>query len=117
MPRQPQIELSPFDQVVGKLVSEALAGSATGCMSEAQRESIAAQADAGGFKLKEHLEGRSKLILASWNQLHSLHPDEIITTFLRALKSKQQKLRRGVLRRLYRAKDNYRRIYPELSGS
>jgi hypothetical protein len=114
---QKPLELPPFDATIGKLVSEAFAASATGRLSKGQWESLAAQTDAAGFKLKEHLERRSKLSLASWNQQHSLNPDKMITTFLRALKCKQQKLRRGVLRRFYRAKDNYLRIYSAMSGS
>ncbi len=116
LPQQPP-DLAPFDAIVGKLVAEAFAASATRRLSKGQWESIAAQADAAGFRLKENLEQQAKLILASWNQQQMLTPDKLITTFLRALKSKQQKLRRGALRRLYRAKDNYLGIHSEMSGS
>ena len=115
-PLEQPSDLAPFDAIVGKLVAEAFAASATRRLSKGQWESIAAQADAAGFKLKEDLEKQAKLVLASWNQQQTLNPDKIITTFLRALKSKQQKLRRGALRRLYRAKDNYLRFHSEVSG-
>jgi hypothetical protein len=100
---QQRPELAPFDALIGKLVSEALAGRITGCMSEAQREYIAAQADAAGFVPIDHLEGDCRNKLASWNNKHSLKPAEMITSFMRALKSPL--LRRGVLRRFYRAAD------------
>jgi hypothetical protein len=115
MPRQPQTELAPFDQLAGKLVSEAFAASVTGRLSTDQWESIAAQADAAGFVLRDHLEQQCRKDLATWNKMHSLKPDEMITSFTHALKTRV--LRRGVLRRLYRAKDNYLKICSEVSGS
>ena len=112
--RQPR-DLPPFDATIGKLASEAFAASVTGRLSDDQWESIAAQADAAGFVLRDHLEKQCRNDLATWNKMHSLKPDEMITSFTRALKTRV--LRRGVLRRLYRAKDNYLRICSEVSGS
>jgi len=95
---------------------EALVASATGRLSEQQREYIAAQADAAGFLLKDYLEGEWKQVLAEWNQKHSRSPDKLIKTFSQALKSKS-KLRRGLLRTLYRAKENYLMAHTDLSAA
>jgi hypothetical protein len=115
-PLQQAGELSPFDALVGKLMFEALVASATGRLSEQQREYIAAQADAAGFLLKDYLEGEWKQVLAEWNQKHSRSPDKLIKTFSQALKSKS-KLRRGLLRTLYRAKENYLMAHTDLSAA
>ena len=106
--------LSPFDGLIGKLMYEALTASPTGRLSEAQREYIASQVDAAGFVLKDHLEGQSVSNLAAWNQLHSHTP---IKTFASALKSKTNKLRYGVLRAWYHAKERYARSAADLSAS
>jgi hypothetical protein len=112
--RRQSRDLSPFEATIGKLVSEAFAATPVRSgrrLPKDQWESIAAQADAAGFVLKEHIEGKWKFVLASWNQKHSRRPDGMITTFSGALKS--DALRCGVLRTFYRAKNNYIMICSE----
>jgi hypothetical protein len=103
---RPIPDASPFDMTIGKLVFEALTAGSKHQMSESQREQFAAEADKAGFILREHLEPKSRGCLGAWNQQRSRHPDQMITTFSRALKSTAG-LRRGVLRAMYRAKDSY----------
>jgi hypothetical protein len=96
-------ELSPFDALVGKLMPDAMDAKVTKHLLETQREYVAAQADAAGFALIDHLEEKCRNDLASWNKTRSLRPAEMITSFTHALKTRL--LRRGVLRRFYRAAD------------
>ena len=100
-------ELSRFDALVGKLMLDASGARVTGHLSETQREYVAAQADAAGFLPIDHLEEKCRNDLASWNKMHSLKPDEMFTSFTRALKTRL--LRRGVLRRFYRAADKFQK--------
>jgi hypothetical protein len=114
------VQLSGFDERAGRLIHGAKCGPGRRILPGEYRR-IATALDNKGFKPKDWLEGRDREALAGWNQKH---PREAFHTFSSALeqnkvrrwievsgvrpKSRELSLRRAVLKRFYRALDNYR---------
>jgi hypothetical protein len=90
-----------FDQFAGHLVSQVRSKQGRKYLKQADYRAIAEEIDKAGFSLRENLQGKYPKMLDHWNQKHS---DKTIKTFCQAVNAKQPPaLRRGVLRRLYRA--------------
>lgn len=104
--------LSKFDELAGHLMAEAKRG-ANDRLDSSEYAKIAAELDKAGFAPLEHMEGEYRKILASYNQRYSLRP---IRTFQQALSNRTptgKLIKRGVLRRLARAKSKWRQSHPE----
>jgi hypothetical protein len=67
--------------------------------------------DDAGFRLLDHLEGKSGDMLRARNKAN---PDSAITTFTQAVENRRSQA--PVNKRFLRAKDNYKRRYAENHG-
>jgi hypothetical protein len=98
--------LNEFNQVAGKLMSEAKLG-ATGRLLPAEYTRIANALDKAKFPLRRELEAKGRKILAEWNQQC---PQRAIRTFEAAIQAHEPRnLNRAVKRRLYRAKNAWKK--------
>lgn len=101
--------LSEFDALAGKLMSEARPRRGKNKrLAIAEYDKIVRELDRVGFKPVDHLEGKHRERLADWNKKN---PRKAIKTFSAALSSKMPELtlRRGVKRRLSRAESAWQR--------
>jgi hypothetical protein len=94
--------ISPFDELAGQLVHEAwLLRLPNGRISPTEYEKLCTAIDKAAFKPLDYLNGKFRKQLADWNQKN---PTKAIHTFCRLFNSKLTLARRGMLRRLNRAK-------------
>jgi hypothetical protein len=102
--------LSAFDKLAGRLMCEAPRGS-NGRIPETEYRVIAAEIDKAGYKPmdKDSLGGKPREALALWNQTHS-KDGKARQTFLSVYNAPQ--FRRGLLRRLNRSQNAYRKVHP-----
>jgi hypothetical protein len=96
-----RVSLSPFDELTGRLMSEA-PREANGWIPRDGYSRIAAELDGRGFKPREHVPG-----LARWN---TRHPRIALLTFSATL-GHRRGFRRVLLRRLKRAEAKYRKAH------
>jgi hypothetical protein len=98
--------LNRFDEIAGKLMSEAKIGP-TGRLSSSEHLRIASVLDTAKFSLRRELEANGRKTLAEWNQHF---PQRAISTFQAAIQADEPRnLKRAVKRRLYRAKNAWKR--------
>lgn len=100
--------LSAFDNLVGPLVFEARRRHGPR-LPKHEYMQIARAIDHAKLKPLNHLEGKWRKDLAASNRDYR----KAIHTFEAALKSR---FKRGALKRIYRAHDNWQEKYPNLSG-
>jgi len=94
--------VSPFDELAGKLVYEAwLNRLPNGRIPASEYGTICAALEESGFRPLDYLKGKFRKKLADWNQMN---PTKSIHTFSRLINSNLALARRGMLRRLNRAK-------------
>jgi hypothetical protein len=95
-------EISPFDDLAGKLMNEAwLQRLPNGRLLTSHYVKIFAELDLARFRPLDFLTGEFRKKLANWNQKN---PNQAIHSFTRLFNSKQALPRRGILKRLNRAK-------------
>jgi hypothetical protein len=109
--RDARIDLSPFDELAGRLMRDAPRG-AKGRISRDEYRRIAA--DLKGFEPKDCLEGQDGKALAEWNQKH---PREAFHTFSAIFFSNpdvaaHRRFRRAMLKRLSRAQEKWKKAHP-----
>ena len=106
--RSARIHLSEFDELAGRLMSEAQRGGGGRIPADEYRR-MALAIDAGRFKPVDCLEGLDRDALARWNQTR---PRVALHTFSDAYR--HPRFHRAVLRRLNRAEEKYRKAHLEL---
>ncbi len=127
--RDARMNLSPFDELAGRLMHGAKRGPNGRILPEEYRR-IATELDNRGFKPKDCLERRDRKALADWNKTH---PRTAIHTFPEALehrvlgwievirgvppKRRELSLRHAMLKRLSRALDKWNRAGIGVSSS
>src|SRR5262249_46824421 len=100
---------SEFDETAGKLMFDVRARRAkSNRLPKEEYIRIACELDGAGFKPVEHLEGKDRKALASWNKQY---PRKAIRNFGAALSTNVPtlNLRRAVLRRLSRAESTWKK--------
>jgi hypothetical protein len=111
--RKPEARLSPFDQMAGKLMSEARSRKKGKYLAHVEYENIAGRLDEAEFKLLDHIVGEAREQLAKWNQRN---PRKAIKTFCGAIPKAHPRglegLRRAVLKRLYQAAEKFEDTRP-----
>jgi hypothetical protein len=95
--------LSEFDRKAGQLVCD---GTRAGRLSADVLREIAAELDAAGFSLLENLQPAQRKPIAAFNQKYA---KAAVKTFASA--ASHRKFSRAVRRRLYVARDRYRKAY------
>jgi hypothetical protein len=94
--------ISPFDECAGKRMHEAwLQRLPNGRIPASEYGKICTALDEAGFRPLDFLQGKFRKKLADWNQKN---PTKAIHTFCRLFNSKLALPRRGILKRLHRAK-------------
>jgi hypothetical protein len=103
--RDGRIDLSPFDEMAGRLMREAQRA-ANGRILRSEYLRITTELE--GFKPRDCLEGRDRRALAVWNQTH---PRVALHSLSEAYR--HPRFHRAVLRRFNRAEAKYRKAHAE----
>jgi hypothetical protein len=106
--RDTRIDLSPFDELAGRLMHSAKRGDNGRILPD---EYLRITSELVGFRPTDFLEGRDRKSLATWNQTH---PRAALHAFSDAYKN--LRFRRAVLRRFKRAEAKYRKAHYETAG-
>lgn len=108
------LKLSPFEQLSGRLMCEALSDRGlNGRIAAEVYRNIAVTIEKAGFKPISSLRGLTREKLGDWNKSHAKHP---IQTFEQAINSRLAWLRLGIRRHLYRAAEKFKKACPESSA-
>lgn len=106
-------QLSPFDELAGRLMMEARPRrSEKRRLPDCEWDKVLVQVDNAGFKPLKHLGRQWRERISDWNQKNSKKLGAI-QTFQAAAHNRH--FRRGVLKRLYQAEQNYLKTHFPLS--